>query len=97
MSTFMLLGARPFPHPELSPAPLGADVARASVFVASMRRWRLLDGCASGDAVADQPRVVLLARASSAAAAATLGRAWSTVSGLAVTVWPVLSKGRDID
>lgn len=89
MSRFLLLGVRPFPCPEIAPARLGADLARAVVFIGSMRRWRLLDGFASGPAVADQPRVVLLARASSLPGAAALGRQWSGVSGLEVSVWPL--------
>jgi hypothetical protein len=92
MSNFVLLGARPFPYPELSPAPLGAAIAGAADFVASMRRWRLLDCCATGEAAADQPRAVLVARASSPVAAAILGAAWSRVSGYDVTVWPVFTR-----
>jgi hypothetical protein len=89
MSSFLLLGARPFPHPEVTPVRLGADLARAALFIKSMRRWRLLDGFASGWAVADQPRVVLLTRASSRPGAAALGRHWSRVIGFQVSVWPV--------
>jgi hypothetical protein len=92
MSNFVLLGARAFPYPELSPAPLGAAIAGAADFVASMRRWRLLDYCATGEAVTDQPRAVLVARASSPVAAAVLGAAWSSVSGYDVTVWPVFTR-----
>jgi hypothetical protein len=92
MSTFVLLGARPFPYPELSAAPLGAAIAGAADFVVSMRRWRLLDCCASGEAGTDQPRVVLLARASSPLAATALGAAWSRVSGYDVAVWPVVTR-----
>jgi hypothetical protein len=89
MSAFVLLGARPFPPPEVIPVPLGADLAHAATFIASMRRWRLLDGYANGSAVDDQPRTVLIARASSPPAATALARAWSTVSGFQVTVWPL--------
>jgi hypothetical protein len=89
MSSFLLLGVRPFPYPEVAPVRLGADLARAAVFIGSLRRWRLLDGFASGSAVADQPRVVLLTRASSLPRAAALGRQWSRVSGLYVSVWPL--------
>jgi hypothetical protein len=92
MSNFVLLGARPFPYPELSPAPLGAAIAGAADFVASMRRWRLLDCCATGEAVTDQPRAVLIARASSPVAATALAATWSRVSGYDVTVWPVLTR-----
>jgi hypothetical protein len=92
MSNFVLLGARPFPHPELSPAPLGAAIAGAADFVASMRRWQLLDYFATGEAAADQPRAVLVAHASSPVAAAVLGAAWSRASGYDVTVWPVFTR-----
>lgn len=92
MSTFVLWGARPFPYPELSSAGLGAAIAGAAEFVASMRRWRLLDCCATGEALADQPRAVLIARASSPVAATALGAAWSTFSGYDVRVWPVFTR-----
>ena|SRR5690348_14885322 len=89
MSRFLLLGVRPFPHPEVAPVRLGADLAHAALFIGWMRRWRLLDGFASGRAMADQPRAVLLARTSSRPGAAALGRQWSRVSGLDVSVWPL--------
>jgi hypothetical protein len=95
MSTFLLLGVRPFPYPEVAPVRLGTDLARAAVFIGSMRRWRLLDGFASGPAMADQPRAVLLARASSLLGAAALGRQWSGVSGLEVSVWPLRTSTRE--
>jgi hypothetical protein len=89
MSSFVLLGMRPFPYQEVRPAALGADIARAAAFVASMRRWRLLDCYATGEAAADQPRAVLVMRASSPVAAATLAEQWSKVSGFEVTMWPL--------
>jgi hypothetical protein len=90
MSTFVLLGARPFPHPEVTPGGLAADLVRARFFITSMRRWRLLEGYASASAVADKPRAVLLARAHNPMAAAAIGNAWSAVSGLEVAVWPLV-------
>ena len=89
MSGFLLVGMRPFPYPEVVPVRVGADLVRAAGVIGSMRRWRLLDGVAIGPILADQPRVVLIARASGLPGAAALGRLWSGASGLEVTAWPL--------
>jgi hypothetical protein len=91
MSTFVLLGARRFPQPELSAAGLGADIERACEFIGSLRRWQLLRSYATGMAEADQPRAVLVMRASGPGGAARVAAAWSRLTGFDVTVWPLVS------
>jgi hypothetical protein len=59
-------------------------------FAASMRRWQLLDSYATHRAEADQPRTMLLMSASCPAAAATLGAAWSNVTGFDVSIWSLV-------
>jgi hypothetical protein len=93
MSTFVLMGARPFPQPELSATGLAADIERACEFIGSLRRWRLLRCYATGTARADQPRVVLVMRASSQGGAERVAAVWSRLSGFDVTVWPLVVAG----
>jgi hypothetical protein len=97
MSRFVLVGARRFPPAELSPAHVGLSVAQSLAFVASIRRWQLLDSyaiAAIGRAEADQPRTVLLMWASCPAAAANLAAAWSRVTGFEVSTWPLVPARR---
>ena len=91
MSRYVLLGARRFPQPEISPARLGADITRAGSYIRSLRCWQLFDCYATSTAEADQPRTVLVLRASSPTAAASLAAAWSSLSGFDVTVWPLVT------
>jgi hypothetical protein len=92
MSSFVLLGTRPFPAAELSPASAGVDLGRAVAFIGLLRRWRLLDCFATGMAEADQPRAVLVMRASDPSAAGRLAAAWSAATGFDVTVWPLIAE-----
>jgi hypothetical protein len=91
MSKFVVIAARMFPHAELSPVRLGADIERARAFIQGLQRWQLLDCYAIGGSDADRPRAVLVMRASSQVRAASLAGAWSTLSGLEVTVWPLVT------
>lgn len=97
MSRFVLVGARRFPPEELSPAQIGQSVAESLAFVASIRRWQLLDSYAVGPtdwAAADQPRTMLLLWASCPVAAANLAAAWSRVTGFEVSTWPLVGGRR---
>jgi hypothetical protein len=91
MSRFVMVGARRFPPAELSPAHVGLSVAQSLAFVASIRRWQLLDSYAIRWAEADQPRTMLLMWASCPAAAANLAAAWSRVTGFEVSTWPLVA------
>jgi hypothetical protein len=97
MSRFVLVGARRFPPAELSPGHVGLSLAQSMAFVASMRRWQLLDSHATsaiGVAEADQPRTILLLWSSCPAAAASLAAAWSRVTGFEVSAWPLVDSRR---
>ena len=92
MSTFLLLGARPFPQSEVSPAQVGADIDRSREFISSLRRWQLLDSYGASMAEADEPRTALIMRASNRSAAVRVAAVWSRFSGFEVAVWPLVPR-----
>ena len=86
MSEFLLLGSRPVPSPELSPAKAARDLTALAAWHRWLRRWGLLCSYAVRPPWLAGPRVFLVVRASGPAAARRLAAGWEQAGGYQVTV-----------
>ena len=89
MSEFLLLGVRPVPSPELSPAKAARDLTALAVWHRWLRRWGLLCSYAVRPPWLAGPRVFLVVRAAGPAAARRLAAGWEQAGGYQVTVVPL--------
>jgi hypothetical protein len=86
VSEFLLLGTRPAPPPEMSPARAARDLATLAAWHRWLRRWGLLRSYAVRPPWLAGPRVCLVVRAAGPAAAARLAAGWGQAGGYQVTV-----------
>lgn len=89
MSEFLLLGVRPVPSPELSPAKAARDLTALAAWHRWLRRWGLLCSYAVRPPWLAGPRVFLVVRATGPAAARRLAAGWEQAGGYQVTVVPL--------
>ena len=89
MSEFLLLGTRPAPSPELSPAKAARDLTALAAWHRWLRRWGLLCSYAVRPPWLAGPRVFLVVRATGPAAARRLAAGWEQAGGYQVTVVPL--------
>ncbi len=89
MSEFLLLGSRPVPSPELSPAKAARDLTALAAWHRWLRRWGLLCSYAVRPPWLAGPRVFLVVRATGPAAARRLAAGWEQAGGYQVTVVPL--------
>ncbi len=86
MSVFLLLGVRPRPGREVSPAAVARDLAAAAAWCRALRRWGLLCAFALAPEPEAELRACLIVLASGQAAADRLASDWGQVSGYQVLV-----------
>lgn len=86
MSEFLLLGTRPAPAPELSPAQAARDLVTLTAWHRSLRRWGLLHSYAVRPSWLAGPRVCLIVRAAGPTAAQRIAAGWERAGGYRVTV-----------
>ena len=86
MSEFLLLGVRPVPSPEVSPAKAARDLTTLAAWHRWLRRWGLLCSYAVRPPWLAGPRVFLIVRAAGPAAARRLAAGWEQAGGYQVTV-----------
>jgi hypothetical protein len=86
VSEFLLLGTRPAPQPEMSPARVARDLATLAAWHRWLRRWGLLRSYAVRPPWLAGPRVCLIVRAGGPAAARRLAAGWEQAGGYEVTV-----------
>jgi len=86
VSEFLLLGTRPAPSPEMSPARAARDLAALATWHRWLRRWGLLRCYAVRSPGLAGPRVCLIVRAAGPAAAQRLAAGWEQAGGYQVTV-----------
>ena len=86
MSEFLLLGTRPAPLPELSPARAARELVTLAAWHRWLRRWGLLCSYAVRSPWLAGPRVCLVVRAAGPAAAWRLAAGWEQAGGYQVTV-----------
>jgi hypothetical protein len=89
VSEFLLLGTRPAPAPEMSPARAARDLAALAAWHRWLRRWGLLRSYAVRPPWLAGPRVCLVVRAAGPAAARRLAAGWAQAGGYQVTVLPL--------
>jgi hypothetical protein len=89
VSEFLLLGSRPVPPPELSPAKAARDLTALAAWHRWLRRWGLLCSYAVRPPWLAGPRVFLVVRAAGPAAARRLAAGWEQAGGYQVTVVPL--------
>jgi hypothetical protein len=89
VSEFLLLGVRPDPPPEVSPAKAARDLTTLAVWHRWLRRWGLLSSYAVRPPWLAGPRVFLIVRAAGPAAARRLAAGWEQAGGYQVTVVPL--------
>jgi hypothetical protein len=89
VSEFLLLGVRPVPSPELSPAKAARDLTALAAWHRWLRRWGLLCSYAVRPPWLAGPRVFLVVRATGPAAARRLAAGWEQAGGYQVTVVPL--------
>jgi hypothetical protein len=89
VSEFLLLGTRPTPPPELSPARAARDLTTLATWHRWLRRWGLLCSYAVRPPGLADPRVFLIVRATGPAAARRLAAGWEQAGGYQVTVVPL--------
>ncbi len=89
MSEFLLLGVRPVPSPEVSPAKAARDLTTLAAWHRWLRRWGLLCSYAVRPPWLAGPRVFLIVRAAGPAAARRLAAGWEQAGGYQVTVVPL--------
>jgi hypothetical protein len=95
VSEFLLLGTRPVPSPELSPAKAARDLTALAAWHRWLRRWGLLCSYAVRPPWLAGPRVFLVVRAAGPAAARRLAAGWEQAGGYQVTVVPLCDAGSD--
>ena len=86
MSEFLLLGTRPVPSREMSPAIAARDLTALAAWHRWLRRWGLLRSYAVRPPWLAEPRVFLIVRATGPAAARRLAAGWERAGGYQVTV-----------
>jgi hypothetical protein len=86
VSEFLLLGTRTASPPELSPARAARDLAALAAWHRWLRRWGLLRCYAVRPPWLAGPRVCLVVRAATPAAARRLAAGWGQAGGYQVTV-----------
>jgi hypothetical protein len=89
VSEFLLLGVRPVPSPELSPAKAARDLTALAAWHRWLRRWGLLCSYAVRPPWLAGPRVFLVVRATGPAAARRLAAGWEQAGGYQVSVVPL--------
>ena len=89
MSEFLLLGTRPVPSPEMSPAKAARDLTALAAWHRWLSRWGLLCSYAVRPPWLAGPRVFLVVRAAGPAAARRLAAGWEQAGGYQVTVVPL--------
>jgi hypothetical protein len=89
VSEFLLLGVRPVPSPEVSPAKAARDLTTLAAWHRWLRRWGLLRSYAVRPPWLAGPRVFLIVRATGPAAARRLAAGWEQAGGYQVTVVPL--------
>jgi hypothetical protein len=86
VSEFLLLGTRPAPSPEMSPAAAARDLVMLAAWHRWLRRCGLLRSYAVRPPWLAGPRVCLVVRAAGPAAARRLAAGWEQAGGYQVTV-----------
>jgi hypothetical protein len=86
VSEFLLLGTRPAPAPEMSPAQAARELVTLAAWHRWLRRWGLLRSYAVRSPWLAGPRVCLIVRAAGPAAAWRLAAGWEQAGGYQVTV-----------
>jgi hypothetical protein len=86
VSVFLLLGIRPRPSREVSPAAVARDLAASAAWYRALRRWGLLCAFALAPEPDSELRACLIVLASGQAAADRLASDWGQVSGYLVSV-----------
>jgi hypothetical protein len=86
VSEFLLLGTRPTPSLEMSPARAARELAALASWHRWLRRWGLLRSYAVRPPWLAGPRVCLVVRAAGPAAARRLAAGWEQAGGYRVTV-----------
>ena len=89
MSEFLLVGVRPVPSPEVSPAKAARDLTTLAAWHRWLRRWGLLRSYAVRPPGLAGPPVCLIVRATGPAAARRLAAGWEQAGGYQVTVMPL--------
>jgi hypothetical protein len=89
MSEFLLLGVRPLPSQEVSPAKAARDLTTLAAWHRWLRRWGLLRSYAVRPPWLAGPRVCLIVRATGPAAGRRLAVGWEQAGGYQVTVVPL--------